>query len=309
MNEGHTVNESHTDSPVIKGECLAPSQQDSNREYGSDYKMEYKLTPDGVLTVSGNTWILPQPSTDAQPYYDEPVGPPYGWSEYESQFKHLNFHTLVIDEGVVGIGETSFKDCKNLKRLILPEKVPTIRKSFADGTPLEYTIKDGLKFLGPPSNPLYYLMGATDDFKDEILKIPEGTVRIADEAFKDMAFIKHLEFPSTLEHLGWYTFDGTSVKELFLKEGKLAYDETLLAFDGDPGAPLEVVSLPFSMYEIYKNGEDCGLVEAWNRTCRIIYRNSDDSVAEIIEPHALETNFPESCDMDLPEQNSDELPF
>ena len=300
------------ENAVKKGDCLSPGQQDSNKEYETDYRMEYKLTPDGILTISGNDWLFPIPSSDAEAYYDEPVGPPCGWSAYESQFKDLNFHTLIIDEGVIGIGAECFKDCKGLKRLILPEKVPTIRKSFADGTKLEYTVKDNLKFLGPPSNPLYYLMGPTDNFKEERLIIPEGTVRVADEAFKGMSFLKFLEYPSTLEHLGWYTFEGTSIKELFLKEGKLAYDETLLAFDGEKETPLEVISLPFSMYETYKKGEDCGLVEAWNRTCTIIYRTPDNSIAEVLEPRSLEISFPDSDDSTQKEGGSveqSELPF
>lgn len=295
------------DKTLITGDCLSEEQLNSNKAYGTDYRVEYTLTPDGVLTISGNDWIFPRPTLRAEPYYDEPVGPPYGWSNYESQFKDLYFHTIIIEEGLVGIGETCFKDCKNLKRLILPEKVPTIRKSFAEGTLLEYTIKDNLKFLGPPSNPLYFLMGPTEDFKKENLVIPEGTVRIADEAFKNMTFIKSLEFPSTLEFLGWYTFEGASIKELFLEEGKLAYDETLLAFDGEKGTPLELISLPYSMYEIFKKGEDCGLVEAWNRTCKIVYRNLDNSIAEILEPHRLESRLPP--DINLSKENSEELPF
>ena len=63
------------------------------------------------------------------------------------------------------------------------------------------------------------------------------------------------------------------------------------------------------MYETYKNGGDSGLVEAWNRTCNIIYRNPDNSIAEIIEPHPWESLFPDSFENDITEEESDVLPF
>lgn len=264
--------------------CLAPWQKEANQESDAGYKMDFTLTDDGILTISGNSLLCSVPTPDALPYYDEPEGPPCGWSEYMSQFKDMNFHTVIIEDGVKVLGEECFKDCKGLKKLVLPENVPAIRNSFAEGTSLEYTIKNNLKFLGPPSNPFYYLMGPTDDFNEEKLIIPEGTVRVVDEAFINKNFIKELVFPESLEFLGWYTFEGTSIKELTIPEGKLAYDEVLIAFDGESGTPLEIISLPYSMYETYKNGEDMGFVEAWNTDCKIIYRNPDDSIAEILEP-------------------------
>ena len=282
----------HTPSHIKSGSCLTEWQQKAVETRGEDFKLNFTLTDDGILTISGNTGLYSVPAPDAEPYYDEPEGPPCGWSEYASPFKDLYFHTAIIEDGVTLLGEECFKDCKHLKKMILPENMPVIRKNFAEGTSLEYTEKDGLIFLGPPSNPFYYLMGPAGDFNKEILEIPEGTVRIADEAFTNKGFIKQVKFPDTLEFIGWYTFDGTSIRHLFIPEGKLAFDETLMAFDGNPGAPLESVSLPSSMYKIYKEGKDTGLVEAWNRTCKIIYRNPDDSIAEILEPHPL-VNFDE----------------
>ena len=300
------------ESYIVKsGGCLAAWQIEANEQRNEGWQMNYALSSDGILTISGNTGLYPVVAPDAIPYYDEPEGPPCGWSEHVSQFRDFDFHTVVIEEGVKLLGEECFKDCKTLKKIILPEKMPIIRKSFAVGTPLEYTIKNNLQYLGPPSNPYYYLMGATDDFNDEILVIPPGTVRIADEAFKNKRFIKEVVFPDSLEFAGWFTFDGTSIKEVFIPEGHLAIDETLMAFDGEEGSPLEVVSLPYSMYKIYKEGNDTGLVESWRRTSTIIYRNPDDSIAEILEPIPLQINS------DIDDTNSDpataddddELPF
>lgn len=296
---------------IIKsGSCLADWQKEANEERGENYRIDFTLSDDGVLTISGNTQLCAVPAPDAEPYYDEPVGPPCGWSEYVSQFKELDFHTVIIEEGVRVLGKECFKNCKNFRKIVLPEKMPVIRKDFAIGSPLEYTEKDGLLFLGPVSNPLYYLMEATDDFNNEVLVIPTGTVFIADETFKGKKCIKEVKFPDSLEFLGWYTFDGTSIKELFIPEGKLAYDEILIAFDGWD-INLESISAPYSMYKEYKEGNDHEWVEVWKCHTKIIFRNPDDSIAEIIEPQPLEPDWssePENDNSSI-NKNSDELPF
>ena len=212
----------------------------------------------------------------------------------------------------MGIKEKNIEQVKaGIERL--PEdsiqRINTIVKN-NNLSPLEYTVKDNLLFIGNNVNPLFYLIGSNDDFNPEVLVIPEGTIMIADYAFKDKKSIKEVKFPDSLEFLGWYTFDGTSIKDVYISEGKLAYDETLIAFDGNPGPPLDTVSLPYSMYQIYKEGKDVGLVEAWNRTCKIIYRNSDDSIAEILEPHPLDIYDSSSGKEEISHDNdSDELPF
>lgn len=274
---------------IIKsGSCLTPWQIEAKKERGEDWRLEYKLSDEGILTVSGNTHLFCVPAADAIPYYDEPEGDPCGWSEYTSQFENLDFHTVIIEDGITVLGEGCFKNCKGLHKIILPENMPVIRNSFAEDTPLEYTVLNKMKFLGPPSNPLYNLMGCDDDFNEEKLIIPEGTIRISNEAFRNKTCIKEVVFPSSLEHAGWNSFEGTSVIEIIIPEGELARDETLIAFDGNPGAPLETISLPYSMYLIYKEGRNIGIVEAWNRTSRIIYRNPDDTIAEILDPKPLE---------------------
>lgn len=286
----------YKETVVKSGSCLAPWQIEAKKERGENWSMRFELTDAGVLIISGNALLSSVPANGAIPYYDEPEGDPSGWSEYASQFEDLDFHTVIIEDGVRVLGENCFKNCKGFHKIMLPENMPVIRNSFAEGSPLEYNVKNKLKFLGPPSNPYYYLMGCQEDFNEEKLVIPEGTIRIADEAFRNKDCIKEVDFPSSLEFAGWFSFDGTSVKEIIIPEGNLARDETLIAFDGNPGAPLETVSLPYSMYLTYKEGQDLGLVESWNQSCRIIFRNQDDTVAEILDPKPLEE--PESIDSD-----------
>lgn len=283
---------------IKKGSCLTEWQKEAVEERGENYRLDYTLTDDGILTISGNSNLNRIPAPAAKPCYDEPEGPPCSWSEYISQFKDLDFHTVIIEEGVKVLEEECFKDCKNFRKIILPEKMPVIRKDFAVGSPLEYNENDGLLFLGPPSNPLFYLMGCNSSFHKEKLLIPEGVVFIANEAFDGKKSIKEVVFPSSLEFAGWYTFNGTSIKDVFIPEGKIAHDETLIAFEGWD-IHVESVSAPFSMYNEYREGNDHGWVEAWNSTAKIIFRNPDDSIAEILELHPLSENtVPDSADMD-----------
>lgn len=276
---------------IIKsGSCLSPSQVEAVKERGENYRMNYTLTDDGVLTISGNRRLCCVAADEDVCPYDEPMydypedgNPEDYWSHYKSQFKDMDFHTVVIEKGVKGLGVLCFKDCKNFRKIILSEEMPVIRKTFAVGSSLEYNEKDGLLFLGPASDPLYYLMGCKDDFDKEKLVIPEGTVRIADYAFKDKKCIKEVVFPSTLDFAGWYTFDGTSIQDVFIPEGKLANDETLLAFEGWD-IRLESISVPYNMYKEYKEGNDHGWVSSYRDNTKIIFRNPDGSIAETLEP-------------------------
>lgn len=291
---------------IIKsGSCLDPWVLEDIKEKGEDLWLDYALYEDGTLKISGNTTLT---STFDHNEYDE-NGEPVS-SIYTSRFKDLDFHTVIIEEGVRVLEKECFKDCRSFRRIVLPEKMPEIRKDFADGSPLEYTEKDGLLFLGPSSNPLYFLMGCKENYDRETLVIPEEVVFIADEAFKGKKCIKEVVFPSTLEFAGWYTFDGTSIKDVFIPEGKMAYDETLLAFDGQD-MHVESISVPYSMYKEYRDGNDDGWVGAWNSTAKIIFRNPDNSIAEILESKPLDYNdiYPtENLETDI-DKYSDELPF
>lgn len=214
--------------------------------------LSYTLTSDGVLTISGSGWLYPVPAPDANPYYDddpEPEGPS-GWSEYISEFKDMDFHTARIEEGIRGLDTFSFRDCKSLRKIILPNSDFFIHARFAEGSPIEYFEEGGLLFLGSSANPRQVLIGCSEEFKNKILEIPEGTVTISDEAFWGKEFIEEVKIPNSLRFLGWYTFAGTSIRHLFLPDGNLANPEWIMAFDSDDFEfSLKSLSLPMSMYE------------------------------------------------------------
>lgn len=244
-----------------------------------DCRMHYNLSADGVITVSGNDILSPVPAPDAYPFYDDavPEEGPTGWTNYTSGFREMDFHTVVIENGVKCLDTFCLKDCKNLRKVILPEGIMSVYARFADGAALDFFEEDGLLFLGTPENPRYALMGCAESFNNNILEIPEGTVIIAHEAFLGKDFIEEVDIPRSLVYMGRQSFAGTSIRRLFLPEGKLANDEWILAFDSaEFDFSLKYLSLPLSMHDDFLNSKDWYL----RLGCDIAFRNPDGSTAE-----------------------------
>lgn len=245
---------------------------------GENEGLSYTLTADGVLTVSGEGWLYPAPAPDAEPCYDDPDDfEPTGWSAYTSEFVGLDFHTAVIEKGIRCLDSFCFRDCRNLKKVILPEGLLSIYADFAQGSPLEYFEEEGLLFLGTTGNPRYVLMGGSEKFNRKKLVIPEGTATIAHAAFWGKEFIEELEIPSSLESLGRMTFAGTSIRHLFLPEGAVADPEWILAFDSaEFDLSLQSLSFPMSMHGEFLKEKDWYL----RLGCDITFRKPDGTVGE-----------------------------
>ena len=107
----------------------------------------------------------------------------YEWGldrEYESPFRHLDFHTAFIYEGIMHLCEGCFNGCKSLKKIILPHSIDTIELPIALDTSVEYFEDNGLLFLGSENNPRLALMGCVDDYAGDEVVIPSDTKVIAD---------------------------------------------------------------------------------------------------------------------------------
>lgn len=243
-------------------------------------RMDYKLTDEGILIVSGNSWLCRKPAPDAVPVeVDEYDGTVTEWSEYMSQFKDLVFHKVVIEPGITCLDELCFEGCKNLREIILPETLFSVYADFAKDTPLEYLDEGGLLYLGTAENPHHILMGCTPGFNESALTIAEGTVKIAHKAFYGKRCIREVILPSTLEYMGRECFAGTSIKNFYIPEGPLADDEWILSFDSaEFELSLESVSFPIEMYESYLDNQD------WydNLHCTLIYRNHEGTVEKVV---------------------------
>lgn len=108
---------------VCQGNIGTEGNMDSN-ELGDS--VTYKLTSDGVFTLSGNG-----PTKDG--YSNASGSKPTPWASYLSQIK-----TLVVEEGVTLIGNNMFRDAVNLTSVSFPSTLTSIGEAcFRDCTSLK----------------------------------------------------------------------------------------------------------------------------------------------------------------------------
>lgn len=254
---------------------------DCRPQNSTKFWMKYTLTDDGVLTISGNDCLYS--------IYDA------GWVDGRevdvsvSQFRELDFHTVVIEEGVSCLEQDCFTGCKGLKKIILPDTLLSVYRGFADDTPLEYLNEGGLLYLGTEENPHHILMGCTDDYNAERLEIAEGTVAIAHGAFSGRESIRDINFPASLRYLGRCAFYYTSIRHIRIPDGNLAHENNLLAFKKEQ---LETISVPYRLYKRYQvlkayyeahaRKEDSDCWWKYFEYSTITFRGPFDSIQEVI---------------------------
>ncbi|MBQ0038031.1 MAG: leucine-rich repeat protein [Clostridiales bacterium] len=100
---------------------------------GSYESLTYKLTDDGILTISGKGEVR------------NPNGYNTPWAEKASLIKQV-----VIQKGVTGVGVDAFRNCKNLEKVTLPEGYARIDvEQFSLCSKLkEITIPSTVKYIG-----------------------------------------------------------------------------------------------------------------------------------------------------------------
>lgn len=101
------------DEIILKGDCRHEEQT-----VNEGCRMDFTLTAGGVLTISGNDYLCPVDDAELSPnpvLEDETDIAFYP----QSQFKHLDFNTIVVESGVKGFAPDSLSGCKNLPHLTL----------------------------------------------------------------------------------------------------------------------------------------------------------------------------------------------
>lgn len=111
---------------VKSGDCRTQSQKQQN-----GIKMIFTLDGEGVLTIYGNDFLLAEivdvPIDDEdEEKLDE--------SALESLFKDLDFHTAVIMPEVLGLGDSCFSGCRNLREVIVDESGLYLHTKFVDAS-------------------------------------------------------------------------------------------------------------------------------------------------------------------------------
>ncbi len=109
-----------------------------NGTYNSDVEgswgdVSYKITTDGVITISGSGEI---PSlnemNNARP-----------WDQV-----HYEVTTLVIEEGITSIGEGAFRECRNIRKVTLPASLTEISPYAFSNTGISSLSAPGVKTVG-----------------------------------------------------------------------------------------------------------------------------------------------------------------
>lgn len=137
--------------------------------------LTFSLSANGVLTISGEGVVRGVNDVDVV-YYpsndEEDVE-----INVRSAFKNLDFHTVIIKDGVVGLGKDCFSGCKNLKRIILPSTLEFAHSNIARDTDLDFLEEDGLLYLGQEDNPHFILLKTSTPYEGKPVSIP-GDVHI-----------------------------------------------------------------------------------------------------------------------------------
>lgn len=141
-------------------------------------------TLDGtVLTISGNGRT--EDSID-------------GYSPWSSK----NITEVIINDGVINIGEGNFWYCKNLTKVSIPNSVTSIGSSaFAHCQSLtNISIPDSVTIIGDWA--FYECTGLTN------IIIPDGVISIGEKAFYDCTGLTNITIPDSIADIDSYTFDG-----------------------------------------------------------------------------------------------------
>ena len=143
----------------------------------------------------------------------------------------LKLTEIIIPEGVVSIGAFAFAGCADLANLSIPSSIEYISADALSACKkLNYTVKDGLKYLGNKDNP--YLVAAgfeSKEFSDVVIdasariilaqafakkseiitvEIPEGVVFIGANAFSDCNHLERVILPTSVKAIGNSAFYG-----------------------------------------------------------------------------------------------------
>lgn len=115
---------------------------------------------------------------------------------------------LVIPDGVTTINQYAFYNCSSITSVQLPDSINDIGKNAFKGcTSLEYTQKDGLKYLGSSTNAYLYLAGTASPTVTSVT-IDSNCKFFTQESFSDNTKITHVTIPENITKLPRYAFKG-----------------------------------------------------------------------------------------------------
>ncbi len=127
---------------------------------------------------------------------------------YSPFYLNENIKNVIIEEGITGIGNYTFKECKNLRSVTLPSTLSDIPMgAFANTGLTEVTIPNGVKKLIQDC-----FAGCTQLKK---VTLPDGLKMIGFSAFNGCRALSDINIPETVDTIDDYAFaDCTSLKSI-----------------------------------------------------------------------------------------------
>ena len=178
---------------------------DEVADEGTAGNLKWSLTKAGELTVSGNG-AIPDYSSDS-------LAP---WSE-------LNVSTVIIEDGVTGIGDYAFYQSGALN-VYIPDSVTVIGQSaFGEAKLLAVTIPGSVETIG--NNAFRKCANLTS------ASVSEGVEVIGDNAFRGCTALTHIDFPASITSVGTGAFMSCSemVSVRFMPGGDVKMGDYLFA--------------------------------------------------------------------------------
>lgn len=143
--------------------------------------LAFSLSSYGVLTISGEGVV--RGVYDLYKDYNPAIGEEDVDVRVRSKFKDFDFHTVVIKNGIIGLGDNCLSGCRKLKRIILPSTLEFAYSELARDTDLEFSEEEGLLYLGNKDNPHFILLRTSSPNGGRPFIIPEDVFIVALGAF------------------------------------------------------------------------------------------------------------------------------
>lgn len=183
--------------------CGAACAERQTRIAGSN--VSWSLSQDGVLTLSGSGATPDYVYRDTERPWDVSAVTTVIVSDgvtgigdglFES---HYNMKVAVLPDSVTNIGERAFMDCSSLAQIVMPQELDSLGKwAFYGCSALTgITIPKGISSIEERTFCDTALLAAV---------IPEGVRYIEREAFSDCSSLQSVIFPSTLKSIGSLAF-------------------------------------------------------------------------------------------------------